>query len=90
MELPNKLEYDKVYHAIYDQHGCELTVLNHDYLDHIGEAIVQRYNAHAAREQTLADVAELARQLAQDLSSYNNAYALVRQIRAILKKAREG
>jgi hypothetical protein len=52
-------------------------------------AIVRRYNAHAAREQVLADVAELATQLARSLTNYNEAYALVRQMRAVLKKARE-
>jgi hypothetical protein len=51
--------------------------------------LVRRYNAHTAREQTLADVAELATQLARSLTNYNEAFALVRQIRAMLKKARE-
>jgi hypothetical protein len=42
-----------------------------------------------AREQTFADVAELATQLARSLTNYNESFALVRKMRAILKKARE-
>jgi hypothetical protein len=52
--------------------------------------LVRRYNAYEQREQALADVAELASQLTQSLTKYDEAYALVRQMRAILKKAREG
>jgi hypothetical protein len=43
-----------------------------------------------AREQTLADVAELATSLARSLTNYNESFALVRQIRAILKKGEGG
>jgi hypothetical protein len=82
-ELPQALQLDDEGY-ICDERGI---LMRYDRA--IAEAIVARYNAHTAREQVLADVAEMATELARVLANYNEAYALVRQMRATLKRARE-
>jgi uncharacterized coiled-coil protein SlyX len=56
----------------------------------VADVILELEAKNAAREQVLADVAEMATELARVLANYHQAFALVRQIRATLKRAREG
>jgi hypothetical protein len=86
-ELPTAIQLDED-GDICDSEGRHLILFQSNLA--FARAIVQRYNTHTAREQTLADVAELVSQLARSLTNYNEAYALARQMRAVLKKAREG
>jgi hypothetical protein len=91
MELPEQLAYDGFADVVRGDGRVVITLDTRNDEDDIAVvlAAVQRYNTHTAHEQVLADVAELATQLARSLTNYNEAYALVRQIRATLKKARE-